>query len=91
MSRRNIIKRAKIKRGQMHSAIAWLEKELHKRAFEYLCRDHGKIDYLGIRVQPVSQLTEQQRLQRYAPRIEVAIGIKEEDGCTATNSRPLLP
>lgn len=55
MSRRNIIKRAKIRRVRFFNAVEWLKEELQKRAFEYLCQDHGKIDHLGVRVKPISQ------------------------------------
>lgn len=76
MSRHAVIKRAKIRRSRRIVAFELLRAAIQEKLMELLLAIRP-IDY-DIKVQPVSELTEEQRAQRCAPRIDVTFFRREK-------------
>lgn len=70
MSRRAVIKRAKIRRGRKHDSFERFVESFVKALTDNLDKPSY---HMSIIAQPVSDLTEEQRALRCAPRITVEI------------------
>lgn len=71
MSRRAVIKRAKIRRTRKLVALAWFKEIMSQKIMELLST-YRPITY-EIAVQPVSEMRDQEKADQCAPRIDVTI------------------